>query len=132
MPILPVPAAVALVVPIPEADADQASTREVTENGPIEVPAIKPEKLVKKGKPVKTRSAPQSATAPKIDTAALFSNFKAAKMANPFKETVKDHKRFNAVAGADKFEDALAGFKDEKDLKAFIGWVLRGTPGYKK
>ena len=53
-------------------------------------------------------------------------------MVNPFKETVKDHKRFNAVAGADKFEDALPGFKDEKDLKGFIGWVLRGTPGYKK
>jgi hypothetical protein len=25
-------------------------------------------------------------------------------MVNPFKETVKDHRRFNAVAGADKFE----------------------------
>jgi hypothetical protein len=132
MPILPAPAKVAHVVAIPEADADQASAPEVTENGPIEVPAIKPEKMVKKRKPVKTRSAPQSATAPKIDTAALFSNFKAAKIVNPFKETVRDHKRFNAVAAADKFEDALTGFKDEKDLKGFIGWVLRGTPGYKK
>ena len=53
-------------------------------------------------------------------------------MVNPFKETVKDHRRFNGVAGADKFEDALPGFKDEKDLKAFIGWVLRGTPGSKR
>jgi hypothetical protein len=53
-------------------------------------------------------------------------------MGNPFKGTVKDHRRFNAVAEANKFEDALSGFKDEKDLKGFIGWGLRGTPGYKK
>jgi hypothetical protein len=50
---------------------------------------------------------------------------------SPFQETVRDHKRFNAVAAADKFEEALPGFKDEKDLKGFIGWVLRGTPGTK-
>jgi hypothetical protein len=80
----------------------------------------------------KAESAPKPVTAPKIDTSTLFANFKAAKMVNPFKETVKDHKRFNAVAGADKFEDALPEFKDEKDLKGFIGWVLRGTPGYKE
>ena len=52
-------------------------------------------------------------------------------MGNPFKETVKDHQRSNAVAGAHKFEDALPGFKDEKDLQGFIGWVLRGAPGTK-
>jgi hypothetical protein len=144
MPILPVPAKVALVVPIPEADADQASAPEViapvevstvavvTENGLIEVPATKPEKSVKKLKAVKGESAPTLVTAPKVDSATLFANFKAARMVNPFKETVKDHKRFNAVAGADTFEDSLPGFKDEKDLKGFIGWVLRGTPGYKK
>ena len=51
-------------------------------------------------------------------------------MVKPFKETVQDHKRFDAVAGAINFEDALPGFKDEKDLKGFIGWVLRGTPGF--
>jgi hypothetical protein len=73
---------------------------------------------------------PAKSVKPKPDTATLFANFKGAKMVNPFKETVKDHKRFNAVAGADKFEDALPGFKDERDLKGFIGWVLRGTPGH--
>ena len=82
-------------------------------------------------KAVKARSAPKPVTAPKVDATTLFANFKAVKMVNPFKETVKDHKRFAAVAGADKFEDALPGFKDEKDLKGFIGWVLRGTPGHK-
>jgi hypothetical protein len=80
----------------------------------------------------KAKFAPKPVTVPKVDTATLFANFKAAKMVNPFKETVKDHKRFNALAGADKFEDALPGFKDEKDLKAFIGWIICGTPGYKK
>jgi hypothetical protein len=53
-------------------------------------------------------------------------------MVNPFKETVKDHKRFNAVARADKFEDALDRFKDEKDLGGFISRVLRRTPGLRK
>ena len=144
MPILPVPPEVALVAPIPKADADQASAPEVsdpveastvdvvTENSPIEVPATKPEKSVKKVKAVKAESAPKPVSLPKADTATLFANFKATKMVNPFKENVKDHKRFNAVAGTDKFEEALPGFKDEKDLKAFVGWVLRGTPGYKK
>jgi hypothetical protein len=80
----------------------------------------------------KQKKEPRKAFEPKADTVTLFANFKAAKMANPFKETVKDHKRFNAVAGANKFEDALPGFKDEKDLKAFVAWILRGTPGYKK
>jgi hypothetical protein len=121
MPIRPVPAKVALAAPIPEGDADLASAPEVsapveastvavvTENGLIEVPATKPEKSVKKVKAVKAESARKPITPPKADTAALFANFKAAKMVNPFKETVKDHKRFSAVAGADKFEDALPG-----------------------
>jgi hypothetical protein len=111
---------------------EASSVHVVTENGLIEVPATKPEKSVKKVKPVKARSVPKPVTALKVDTATIFGNFKAAKMVNPFKESVKDYKRFNAVAEADKFEDALLEFKDEKDLKEFIGWVLRGTPGYKK
>jgi hypothetical protein len=48
------------------------------------------------------------------------------------KKPVRDFKRFASASGAEKFEDALPGFKDEKDLQGFIGWVLRGTPGYKK
>jgi hypothetical protein len=87
----------------------------------------------KNEKAVKTKKEkqPTKTVKPKADTVALFANFKAANMVNPFKETIKDHKRFNAVAGADKFEEALPGFKDEKDLKAFVAWILRGTPGYK-
>jgi hypothetical protein len=38
----------------------------------------------------------------------------------------------SSASGAEKFEEALPGLQDEKDLKGFIGWVLRGTPGYKK
>ena len=105
----------------------------VTEPIPVTEPATL---TVERPVPVKTKRIKKEKKEPvkvaAVDTAALFANFKAAKMVNPFKETVKDHKRFSAVAGADKFEDALPGFKDEKDLKAFVGWVLRGTPGYKK
>jgi len=100
-----------------------ASGPELTLVPPKQVKAV----IAKKQKKEATK-----AVEPKADTATLFANFKAAKMVNPFKETVKDHKRFNAVAGANKFEDALPGFKDEKYLKTFIGWILRGTPGYKK
>ena len=96
------------------------------ETEPSTVPA-------KKAKAVKAKKEkkPAKSVKPKADTATLFAKFKAAKMVKPFKETVQDHKRFNAVAKADKFEDALPGFKDEKDLRGFIGWVLRGTPGHK-
>jgi hypothetical protein len=80
----------------------------------------------------KKEKKPAKTVKPKADTAILFANFKAAKMVNPFKESVRDHKRFNAVAEAYKFENALPRFKDERDLMGFIGWVLRGTPGYKK
>ena len=56
---------------------------------------------------------------------------KPRKMMNPFKESVKDYKRFNTVAGADKFEDALPGFKDEKDLKALSPGYYVELPGTK-
>ena len=68
----------------------EASTVDVvTENSPIEVPATKPEKSVKKVKAVEAESAPKPITDPKADTATLFATFKAAKMVNPFKETGK-------------------------------------------
>jgi hypothetical protein len=95
-------------------------------------PSPAPPKQIKAVKAKKQKKEYTKVVEPKADTATLFANFKAAKMVNPFKETNKDHKPFNAVAGADKFEDALPGFKDEKDLKTFIAWILRGTPGYKK
>jgi hypothetical protein len=46
-----------------------------------------------------------------VDTANLFATFKAAKLENPFKETVRDFKRFASASGAEKFKDALPGFK---------------------
>ena len=129
MPVLPAPKDVvateseaARITSVPAEPANGTPEPE-----PFTVPAtkVKPVKAKKENQPAKT-------VKPKADTATLFANFKAANMVNPFKETVKDHKRFNAVAGAARFEDALPGFKDEKDLKGFIGWVIRGTPGYKK
>jgi hypothetical protein len=111
------------ITSVPPPPANAASDPEPSPVRPKEVKAV----IAKKQKKETTK-----AVEPKADTATLFANFKAAKMVNPFKETVKDYQRFNAVAGAERFEEALPGFKDEKDLKAFIAWVLRGTPGYKK
>jgi hypothetical protein len=130
MPILPTSkAAVATedeanrITSVSSIPANAASDPELSPVPPRQVKAV----IAKKQEKEATK-----AVEPKADTATLFANLKAAKMVNPFKETVRDHKRFNRVAGANNFEDALPGFKDEKDLKAFIGWVLRGTPGYKK
>jgi hypothetical protein len=89
----------------------------------------RPGKKVKAVK-AKKEKKPAKSVKPKADTTTLFAHFKAAKMVKPFKETVKDHKRFNVVAGADKFEDALPGFKDEMDLKGFIGYCVQ-LPGPK-
>lgn len=129
MPILPTPKPVvvseAKATRITSVPPEPANTAPEPEPSPVTEKKVKAAKAKKEKKPAKT-------VKPKQDTAILFATFKAAKMVNPFKETVKDHKRFNAVAGADKFEDALPGSKDEKDLKGFLGWVLRGTRGYKK
>jgi hypothetical protein len=107
MPILPTPTPVAA-----EAEATRiTSVAPEPANGvPVAEPSTVPATTVK---PVMAKKEKESAKAvkPKADTAGLFANFKAAKMVNPFKETVKDHKRFNAIAGADKFEDALLGSK---------------------
>jgi hypothetical protein len=101
------------------------------------VPVTEPATLtVETPAPVKTKRTKkekkESVKVAAVDMATLFATFKAAKLENPFKETVRDFKRFAAASGAEKFDDALRGFKDEKDLKGFIGWVLRGVPGYKK
>jgi hypothetical protein len=110
---------------LPAFPPEPANSAPEPEPSPIAEKKVKAAKAKKETKPAKT-------VKPKAETAILFANFKTAKMVNPFNETVRDHKRFNAVAGAEKFEDALPGFKDKKDLKEFIGWVLRGTPGYKR
>ena len=47
-----------------------------------------------------------------------------------FRETVKDHARYNACVNAKTFSEALKHFKNEKDLQTFIRWCLRGAPGY--
>ncbi len=129
MPILPTPKPVvateAKATRITSVPAEPANGTSEPEPSTVPAKKVKAVKAKKEKKPAKS-------VEPKADTGTLFADFKAAKMVNPFKETVKDHKRFNVVAGADKFEDAVPGFKDEKDLKAFIGWVLRGTPGYQK
>jgi hypothetical protein len=48
-----------------------------------------------------------------------------------FRETVRDHARYNACVNAKTFTEALKHFKDEKDLQTFIRWCVRGAPGYK-
>jgi hypothetical protein len=118
MPILPTPKPV--VATESEATRVTSVPAEPANGNPEAEPSTVPATKVKAVKAKKEKKAAKTVN-PTADTATLFANFKAAKMVNPFKETVKDHKRFNAVAGADKFEDALPGFKDEKDLKAFIG-----------
>jgi hypothetical protein len=128
MPILLTPKPVASEA---EATCTTRVSPEPTKGAPEPEPSLVAEKKVKAAE-AKKEKKPAKTVKSKADTTTLFTNFKVAKTVNPFKVTVKDHKRFNAVAGADKFEDALPGFKDEKDLKGFIAWVLRGTPGYKK
>jgi hypothetical protein len=59
-----------------------------------------PPKQVKAVKAKMQKKETTQAIKSKTDTAALFVSFKTAKMVNPFKETVKDYKRFNAVCGS--------------------------------
>ena len=52
-----------------------------------------------------------------------------------FRETQRDFKRYAAVIAATSVEDVKVGdgeaFKDEKDLRTFCRWILRGAPGHK-
>ena len=52
-----------------------------------------------------------------------------------FRETQRDFKRYAAVIAATAVEDVKVGdgeaFKDEKDLRSFMRWILRGAPGHK-
>jgi hypothetical protein len=52
-------------------------------------------------------------------------------MVNPFKEAVKDHKRFNALAGADKFEDALLGSRMKMTSRHLSAGYCVELPGTK-
>ena len=51
------------------------------------------------------------------------------------RETQRDFKRYAAVFAATSVEDVKVGdgeaFKDEKDLRSFMRWILRGAPGHK-
>jgi hypothetical protein len=50
-----------------------------------------------------------------------------------FRETQRDFKRYAAVIAAKSVEDIKVGtgevFRDEKDLRTFFRWILRGAPG---
>ena len=52
-----------------------------------------------------------------------------------FRETQRDFKRYAAVLAATSVEDVKVGdgeaFKDEKDLRSFMRWILRGPPAHK-
>src|SRR6516225_1752592 len=52
-----------------------------------------------------------------------------------FRETQRDFKRYAAVIAATSVEDVKVGdgeaFRDEKDLRTFCRWILRGAPGHK-
>ena len=52
-----------------------------------------------------------------------------------FRETQQDFKRYAAVIAAKSVEDIKVGtgevFRDEKDLRTFCRWILRGAPGHK-
>ena len=52
-----------------------------------------------------------------------------------FRETQRDFTRYAAVIAATSVEDVKVGdgeaFKDEKDLRSFMRWILRGAPGHK-
>jgi hypothetical protein len=52
-----------------------------------------------------------------------------------FRERQKDFKRYGAVIAAKSVEDIKVGegevFRDEKDLRSFCRWILRGAPGHK-
>ena len=52
-----------------------------------------------------------------------------------FRETQRDFKRYAAVIAATSVEDVKVGdgeaFRDEKDLRSFVRWILRGAPGHK-
>jgi integrase len=52
-----------------------------------------------------------------------------------FRETQRDFKRYAAVIAAKSVEDIKVGtgevFRDEKDLRTFCRWILRGAPGHK-
>ena len=71
----------------------------------------------------------------KQDTEFLDVQAKHAVAPIAFRETQRDFKRYAAVIAAKSVEDIKVGtgevFRDEKDLKTFIRWILRGAPGHK-
>ena len=79
---------------------------------------------------VETATAP----APVAANDQLHADFLAKHKATPiiFTERQKNGKRYNAVLAATSLESVdMSFFKDEKDLKTFVRWILRGAPGHK-
>ena len=84
----------------------------------------------KKTTKVETATAP----APVAANDQLHADFLAKHKATPiiFTERQKNGKRYNAVLAATSLESVdMSFFKDEKDLKTFVRWILRGAPGHK-
>ena len=84
----------------------------------------------KKTTKVETATAP----APVSENDQLHADFLAKHKATPiiFTERQKDGKRYNAVLAGTSLESVdMSFFKDEKDLKTFVRWILRGAPGHK-
>jgi hypothetical protein len=82
----------------------------------------------------KTTRSKKTATKPVTENDQLFADFQAKHATSPitFRPTVKDSKRYAACVAAKNFASIdMLFFKDEKDLKTFIRWCLRGAPGYK-
>lgn len=78
-----------------------------------------------------TKPAPED---PATENDQLFADFQAKHATAPiaFREIVRDHRRYAAVVAAKSFAGIdMSVFKDEKDLKTFIRWCLRGAKGYK-
>jgi len=90
-----------------------------------------------KSEPKPTPDKIQFANAPVVTLRTEFLDVQAkhAVAAIAFRETQRDFKRYAAVIAATSVEDVKVGdgeaFRDEKDLRSFMRWILRGAPGHK-
>ena len=93
--------------------------------------------LMDKSEPKPTPDTIQFANAPVVTLRTEFLDVQAKYAVAPiaFRETQCDFKRYAAVIAATSVEDVKVGdgeaFKDEKDLRSFMRWILRGPPGHK-
>ena len=90
-----------------------------------------------KSEPKPTPDTIQFANAPVVTLRTEFLDVQAKHAVAPiaFRETQRDFKRYAAVIAATSVEDVKVGdgeaFKDEKDLRSFMRWILRGPPAHK-